>query len=249
MSEPTRTPHPTAPVEPLLPVELSDPTALPLAQQTAWQRWELASFGDNRPTAVARAAAEKAARAAITAQLSEQIAHSREQAHAEGYAAGLLAGRADGQAQGLDEGRQAALAERACLTQLAEGLSSELTRMNELIAQDLLTLALDIAKAMLKTALDIKPELVLPVVQQALAYLPAVQLPAQLILHPKDAALVRAHIGGELASLGWQIREDPQLTVGGCRIETACNQIDASAPSRWQRIAAALGSQSAWLQD
>ena len=233
----------------LLPVELSEPGELPLAQQTAWQRWEMASFGDNRPTAVAHAAAEKAARAAITAQLSQQIASSREQARMEGHSAGLAEGRAEGHAEGLDQGRLHAEAERLTLQQLAGEFTGALASANELIAQDLLVLALDIAKAMLKTALVIKPELVLPAVHEALHYLPSMQTPAVLVLHPNDAVIVRTQIGGLLENDGWQIIEDPQMPAGGCRIETSRNQIDATAPTRWQRIASTLGSDSQWLQD
>lgn len=237
--------------DPLLPVELTspEPPALPLEQQSAWQRWEMASFGDNRPTAVARAAAEKAARAAITAQLSQQIAASREQARSEGYEAGMAAGHAEGCALGLEQGRRDAENERQVLQQLAHGFSDELARANEIVAQDMLKLALDIAKAMLKTALEIRPELVLPVVNDALRYLPAVQAPAQLFLNPQDAELVRTQIGGLLEGDGWQIKEDPKLTTGGCRIETNCNQIDATTDTRWQRIANALGMLDEWLQN
>jgi flagellar assembly protein FliH len=34
---------------------------------------------------------------------------------------------------------------------------------------------------------------------------------------------------------------------GSCRVETANNQIDASLPTRWKRLAAALGKDSDWL--
>jgi hypothetical protein len=38
---------------------------------------------------------------------------------------------------------------------------------------------------------------------------------------------------------------------GGCRIETASNQIDAATSDRWQRIAASLGKESdnGWHDD
>ena len=55
----------------------------------------------------------------------------------------------------------------------------------------MLDLALDLAKAMLKTALAVRPELVLPIVAEAIHYLPALQQPALLFLHPDDALLVK----------------------------------------------------------
>jgi flagellar assembly protein FliH len=77
--------------------------------------------------------------------------------------------------------------------------------------------------------------------------LPSLQQPALLFLHPADVLLVNTLMGDQLSKAGWRVVEDGQMARGGCRVETASNQIDASAPSRWQRIAAALGKTSDWL--
>ena len=54
-------------------------------------------------------------------------------------------------------------------------------------------------------------------------------------------------MGAELASAGWRVLDEAALERGGCRIETASNQIDAATASRWQRIAASLGKDGQWL--
>lgn len=223
-------------------------TDIPLEQQTPWQRYEMASFGDNRPTAMARAAAEKAARAALQRQLSEQIAHSRQQARDEGYAEGHAEGFAAGHAEGLAQGRLDAVEERHQMLALLAGLTAELARANETVSKDVLALALDVAKAMLKAALPIKPELVLPAVEDAMRHLPTVQPPALLQLHPDDFTLVQAQIGDGLAAGGWRLQQDPAIERGGCRIETGTNQVDAEIGTRWQRIAAALDCKDGWLE-
>lgn len=224
-------------------------TDIPLSQQTPWQRYEMASFGDNRPTAVARAAAEKAARLALQKQLSEQIASSRAQARDEGHAEGHAEGYAAGHALGLEQGRVDAVAERAQLQDLLSGFTQELARANELVAQDVLRLALDLAKAMLKAALPVRPDMVLPVVEDALRYLPIVQAPLLLQLHPDDAALVQSTMGAGLASAGWRLRADGGIQRGGCRVETGSNAIDAEIGTRWQRLTTALGEPNTWLAD
>ena len=99
----------------------------------------------------------------------------------------------------------------------------------------------------LRTALDVKPELVLPVVREAIEYLPVVQQPALLMLNPLDADLVREGLGDELGASGWRIVEDHQIARGGCKLDTPHNQIDAQAASRWNRIAHALGKNTDWL--
>jgi flagellar assembly protein FliH len=212
---------------------------LPKEQQSAYQRWEMASFGDDRP-GPQRVRQEDAA---MLAQRAEQLALRREEARQEGYAAGL----SEGYAAGLAQGRAQADQERAMLLQIAGGFGSEVANANELIAADLLRLALDVAKAMLKTALNVRPEMVIPVINEAIRYLPTLHQPALLFLNPIDAELVNAHMGNELVNAGWRVIEDMHMERGGCRVETASNQIDATAPTRWQRIAAALGNESEWL--
>jgi flagellar assembly protein FliH len=110
-----------------------------------------------------------------------------------------------------------------------------------------LDLALHLARGMLHTALEAKPELLLPIVREAIEYLPALHQPALLLLHPLDAQLVRDGIGEELDKGGWRVVEDPAIGRGGCKVDTATNQIDAQAASRWARLTAALGKHLDWL--
>ena len=210
-------------------------SALPKEKQTAYQRWEMASFDETRPSVKER-------QADTIAGLAEKISAAREEARQAGYAAGL----AEGRAQGLQEGRLQAMQEKQRMQQIAAAFSEEIANANEVIASNLLDLALDLAKAMLKTALPVKPELILPIVDDAIHYLPALQQPALLHLHPEDAALVRSMMGDELAAAGWRIVEE-NMERGGCRVDTASNQIDAGTTMRWQRLAAALGKNTDWL--
>jgi flagellar assembly protein FliH len=213
--------------------------------QTAYERWELASFGDDRPSVVARRAAEQQARqqAAALVPSADELAAIREAARAEGYAAGQAAGHADGLAQG----RGAAQAETARLKGIADGFGQAVARADETIAGDVLELALHLARAMTRSAFEIRPELVVPVVREAIGYLPVLQQPARLMLNPADAALVQASIGDELEKTGWRVVEDAQVARGGCRIDTASNQIDAQAATRWQRLTQAFGKHVEWL--
>lgn len=203
------------------------------AQDVSCEPWELASFD------TAGRVQPKTNSAAVALPTIEQIARIEEQARNEG----LAAGREEGRAEGLRE----AAAEAAQLRALAEGFSAALSQADEHISQQILQLALDLAQAMLKSALTVRPELVLPIVRDAVRYLPAMQQPALLCLHPDDTALVRQHIGDELTRSGWQLTNDPLLERGGCRVETPGNQIDATLPTRWQRLATALGQTSDWL--
>jgi flagellar assembly protein FliH len=211
---------------------------IPKEQQSAYQRWEMNSFGDERPSTVAKRPAPPAAPS------EDIIAGIREEARLIGYDEGHAAGYADG----LAIGRAEAAAELEHLQSIALTFGQALTAADEAIAADLLELALHLSKGMLRCALEVKPELIIPLVREAIGYLPVLQQPALLQLHPADAAIVRAAIGEELDKGGWRLVEDAQIGRGGCKIDTASNQIDAQAASRWQRLAAALGKNNVeWL--
>ena len=233
---------------------------LPKEQQTAYQRWEMTSFGDERPSVVAaRKPPEPEAPPEPEVDLpppleyptEEELDAIREQARAaayqEGLASGHAAGHADGHADALALGQAANALELAHLRALAQEFGSALAEADQLIANEVLELALHLAKGMLKTALPVKPELILPIVREAIEYLPVLQQPALLMLNPEDAAVVRAGIGEELDKGGWRVVEDASVERGGCKIDTASNQIDAQASSRWQRLTHALGKDLDWL--
>lgn len=207
--------------------------------QTAFQPWEMTSF-DTHPHQV-----KHSGQSAVVLPTIEQITAIQEQARQEGYDAG----HAEGRAAGLAEGREETDREAARLRSLAGTFSTEVGKADEAISQQVLDLSIDLARALLKSALAIRPELVIPIVREAVRYLPALHQPALLFLNPDDAMLVGDRIGDELTKMGWQLADDAQLERGSCRVETASNQIDASLPTRWQRLTAALSKNSDWLAD
>ncbi|MHB1077018.1 flagellar assembly protein FliH [Thiobacillus sp.] len=201
--------------------------------QSAFKAWEMTSFdADLHPE-------KHTGQTAVVLPTIEQITAIQEQARQEGYQAG--------HAEGLAAGREEAAREAARLHDLANTFSTEVAQADETISQQVLDLSVDLARALLKSALAIRPELVIPIVKEAVRYLPALHQPALLFLNPSDALLVKERIGDELEKMGWQLADDGQLEPGGCRVETASNQIDASLPTRWQRLTAALSKNSDWL--
>jgi flagellar assembly protein FliH len=240
--------------------------------QPMFKRWEMTSFGDERASAVAERQAAEAAAAQAQAQAHAQVLTqyamesqaapastiteeeleaireaARQQGYAEGHEAGQATGHASGYEDGLALGRAEAAAELTHLQDIATSFGTAVTEADESIAADVLELALHLAKNMVRTAFEVRPELILPVVREAVDYLPTLQQPALLVLHPEDALIVRGSIGHELEKSGWRIIEDGNVARGGCRIDTASNQIDAQIASRWQRLAHALGRNVDWL--
>ena len=230
---------------------------IPKEKLTAYERWELAAFdeAERMAKAMQEAAAASAAETAPTApepapapEIDEaQLAALREQAFAEGRAAGYAAGLADGERAGYASGEARAQAEIARLAALASEFSRAIEAGEAALADEMLALALEVARQMLRTSLKVKPELILPVVRDAIAALTNPHGHPALTLNPADAVLVRAQLGEQLAHTGWRILEDPQVAAGGCRIDNSGAEIDATLATRWKRVLDSLGRQSDWL--
>jgi flagellar assembly protein FliH len=199
----------------------------------------MTSFGDDRPSVVAKRPNAQA----LELPSADTLAAISEEARLIGYDEGHSAGYGDG----LAIGRAEAAHELEHLQSIALSFSTALAAADESIASDLLELALQLSRAMLRQALEVKPELIIPVIREAIEYLPVLQQPALLMLNPADAQIVRDGIGEELDKGGWRLIEDAQVGRGGCRIDTASNQIDAQASARWQRLSNSLGKNVDWL--
>ena len=92
------------------------------------------------------------------------------------------------------------------------------------------------------------PKAVIPVVLDAIHYLPQVKQPARLLVHHEDARVLREYLAEELKEQGWQVVEDSSIERGGCLVETAENQIDATNAMRWKRLTQGLSRYDDWHQ-
>ncbi len=210
---------------------------VPKGELSAFQRWEMASFDEKQPAHVAEPL--------VVAQLSDEDAEqARESARLEGYARGYE----EAYALGLQEGKHDGFAESAAdmaaqvssLAQLSHSLAEQIANASAHMGQDLLTLAIDLAQAMTRHKFDIDPEIILPIVREAIEQLPALQQSAQLIVHPDDALIIKNQMGGELEKNGWRIIADSHIQRGGCKLESPQNLLDATVATRWQRLTDAL---------
>ncbi len=158
-----------------------------------------------------------------------------------GHAQGLAEGKAQGYAAGLAAGNAAAEAQAAQLRALAAALPDALRRAQEEIADALVALALDLARQVVHRGFESEPHWIVAVVQELLRKEPALQGEPRLLLHPEDVELVSGALANELQSAGWQVRADPAISRGGCRVQAATGAQDATVETRWARVSAALG--------
>jgi flagellar assembly protein FliH len=211
--------------------------ALPKGMQSAYQRWEMASFGGERlgQSPVPEAPVEISQR---------EIDAIKESARLEAYAIGYREGYDNGHREGENEGSlfaQEKMQEeinqfRALTARYAEQLALAYDEVGE----ELLSLALNLAQAMVKTKINAAPEVIRHIVKDAIEILPSINHPAQIYLHPLDASLIKEHLDEDLDLGSWRITSDPTIERGGCKIETAHNAVDASVAHRWETLSAAL---------
>ncbi|GAB7534890.1 flagellar assembly protein FliH [Burkholderia sp. 22PA0099] len=218
------------------------------ATLTAYQRWEMASF-DPKPPPPPEDNSEAAA-AALAAELQRvrDAAHAEGMAsgQAEGHALGYHAGQEAGYAAGIEAGRTEMHIAAEHFAALARSFDEALQGARDALADDLAQLALDLAQQVLRQHVQLDPSTVLAAAREALAAEPALTGAPQLIVGTADLPVVEAYLQEELDTRGWTVRVDPTIERGGCRAQAASGEIDATLPTRWERVAAALGHSSEW---
>ena len=198
------------------------------SQQSAWQRWELASLGTQE---VVTADPEVAARAIAEQQAARVLEEARNAGRAQGYV--------DGMAQ--------AAGHVAALERLLSSLGEHAARHEQQLADEVLDLALLFARQLVGQAVNARRELVLPIVASALSQLPQATRQIELRLDPADVALVRSVIPADHPGPPLSIVPDPKVGAGGCVVETDQASVDATVASRWRRLLATLGRTDDWL--
>lgn len=225
--------------------------------QTAWERWELASFdeGHRAPPAKAPPAQpspppEPPPAPQLKLPTAEEIERIHQEAFQAGHKEGMEAGRAAGLALGQEAGQQAGEAAgrqaAAQLLAVAAKLDQALAELDEAVAEELAALALEVAREVLRQTIAITPETIVTVVRDALGHLPHQH--ANIYLHPDDASLVRAYAGEQLSHAGHRIHEDPKLQRGDVVLEAGGAHVDGTLSTRWRRVIETLGHDVPWLE-
>ncbi len=191
------------------------------------QRWTIGGFDavdNNRPVEAARVRAEHL-------PTVDEVADIERQAREEGHRAGLAEAR---------EGNQR-------VAQLLSSVGTSVARMEREMAQSLVKLAIDLARQVVRESIAARPEMLVPVVTEALSGLARSADPGGLYVNPADLALVEERLGDALAHGGWKPFADERVERGGCRLEFTGGQVDATVATRWARVMSQLERNDAWL--
>lgn len=211
---------------------------------SAYQRWEMASFGETRPHHMPEPKLDPVPARLVPTVSEQELEEIREKARQEAYAAGYQEAYERGLREGQEAGQMIAAENMQPDIQsmhiLLDKLSAELKEIGKTTGKELLDLAISLASAILKTRVELDQNIVLPIVEDAIAQLPSAQVNASISLNPADANIVKKNLGDTLIANGWRIVPDQQLSRGDCKIETSQNLIDSSIDMRWERLTAIL---------
>lgn len=207
----------------------------------AWKRWEMTSFARDHTPAPAMATEPQPAPPPAAPAVDEAALDTlRLEARMSGEKAGYDQGYAKGQAEGHAAAMVAVHEQARQLRSLVQTWPAALHAAEQGVAEDLVALALDLARQVLGQALAAQPQAILAVVHDLLQAEPALVGSPQLLLHPDDGKIVSEVMEAELLSAGWRIRCDADIQRGGCRVLATSGERDATLPTRWERVAAAL---------
>jgi flagellar assembly protein FliH len=151
-------------------------------------------------------------------------------------------GRAQGHVEGQAAERRVKAEHAARVAHLIEQLASRFGELQDDGADALLELAFTIARQVVRRDISLQRDALLPVAREAVAMIVDQHAHPRVFLNPEDLALLRADFEADGLFKGCRFIADARIAHGGCRVETAQGEIDATLATRWERVLAALGS-------
>lgn len=202
--------------------------------------------------AVDTEALEAAAKARAIQQERDQLQDTR--MRQDGYAEGFAQGFAQGQAHAIVEEQhkfaqyvqEEAGAKAARFAQLFTLAEQQLKDAEQIMSQGVMDLALALARQVVRQELSINPNVLQPVVREALGLLMADSKAAVVRLHPLDIEVFQDALTTEFASVSLTLVADSSIAPGGCVVGSAGTVVDGRLATRWRRAVATLGVDEPW---
>lgn len=148
----------------------------------------------------------------------------------------------EGYEQGLKRAQEESASQRQrdelALRHLLEGLSRPFEDLNDEVSQEIAALALKIGASLAGRELAADPNLLLPIVTEAIAALPSHARQVTVTLHPDDVSLVRERLQVDIEQV--EFSADPRLTRGDCVVQSEASTVDAGLAARIERLCQAL---------
>ncbi len=185
-----------------------------------------------------RAADKEPAKPNAAEDVAAQWRAARQSGYQDGYRDGLVA---------LESFKQNFATQLSTqIGMLMQSLGDQHDALERQMAQCLAVSATQLARQIVRSELSVRPELVQAVAREATESLLLSARHITLRVHPDDQALVAQGAADVLAARGARLIADGRIARGGCLVESDIGVLDATLQARWNRCAAALGSEEDW---
>lgn len=129
------------------------------------------------------------------------------------------------------------------ISTLLVGMTDQMKALQRTVEQDAYRFALAVAERIIKREVTLSDDVVISQIKDAMQRIVGVES-IKLRVHPSDEAVVHAHRGAFLSSLGnvrdLVIETDEGMERGGCIIESASGNVDARISTQLRQIESSL---------
>lgn len=177
---------------------------------------------------------------------SEEAEAARQEGYAEGFVQGRAQALLEAQKQVNDfmnqQGRDTALH----MASLVEAAREQFDAAEQLAGQAVLELACEMARQVLRHEIASNPNVLLPVIREALGMLVTDARAVQIRLHPLDLDVLQDALREEFPDLSLTLQPDSSIARGGCLVESGGTVVDGRLEKRWARAIGRLGQNLSW---
>lgn len=178
--------------------------------------------------------------------LELMLQEARQQAYAEGFQHGHDAGSQETRDALEATIRRSAEETAVRMGQLLHSMGDQLIASEQHIARQILELSCDIARQVVRQELKVNTRHLRAVIGEALEQMVEDGLPATVRMNPEDLALMKGALLETLGENAPELVADPDISPGGCLIQSPSSVVDATIEKRWARAVGNLGLSLDW---
>lgn len=179
-------------------------------------------------------------------EADEQAEILRQQGYAEGFVQGRAQAMLEAQRQINEftshQGQEAARQFAALL----ESARTQMEDAEQAAAQGVLDLACELARQVLRQEISTNPNVLLPVIREALGMLFSDSKGVLVKLNPLDLEVLQDVLRDEFPNVSMTLLADPSISKGGCLMESGGTLVDGKLEKRWSRAIGQLGRNLPW---
>jgi flagellar assembly protein FliH len=222
---------------------------IPREEIAAVAAWSFSAMDDGLLPKDSSAPAETEPRQTSASELEQLLQDIREKAYAEGFQQGHDAGSQETRDALEAAARRSAEETAVRMGQLLHSVGDQLIASEQHIARQILELSCDIARQVVRQEIKVNTRHLRAVIGEALEQMVEDGLPATVRMHPQDLALMHGSLMETLGENAPALVGDPDISPGGCVIQSPSSAVDATIEKRWARAIGNLGLSLDWHQE